>query len=55
MNREETTPSQRSRLVYVYGRQSSPRLVRENLKPPPETVPLRGAGATRRGSCAAPR
>lgn len=32
MNREEITPSQRSRLAYVYIRQSSPRQVRENLE-----------------------
>ena len=32
MNREEITPSQRSRLAYVYVRQSSPRQVRENLE-----------------------
>ena len=32
MNREEITSSQRSRLAYVYIRQSSPRQVRENLE-----------------------
>ena len=32
MNREEITQSQRSRLAYVYIRQSSPHQVRSNLE-----------------------